>query len=134
MNGLNPEQAKRLAEQLKLYGQYQRLQILSLLLQGPLAVSAIEAASGVGQPTLSQHLGALRRAGIIQSRRSARSTVYSMASEQERQRARLVLALLEPARFDAGPLPATEEPAPVKTAQRRGGDQGAQFARVHRSS
>lgn len=74
------EQAEAAAEKLKVYAQPQRLMILSLLLaEGEQAVSAIDDATGIGQPALSQQLAELRRAGLVQTRRQARQVYYSLA-------------------------------------------------------
>lgn len=59
-----------------------RLRIIRLLVQtGPegLAAGAIGAAVGASASTASFHLGHLERAGLIQSRREARSIIYRAA-------------------------------------------------------
>jgi DNA-binding transcriptional ArsR family regulator len=68
------------AERVRLYAQPQRLMILSLLLNGEQSVSAIDAATGVGQPALSQQLAELRHAGLLTSRRAARQVYYCLAN------------------------------------------------------
>ena len=64
--------ASGVADRLRLYAQPQRLMILSFLLGGEQSVGAIDAATGVGQPALSQQLAELRHAGLLTSRRAAR--------------------------------------------------------------
>lgn len=59
-----------------------RLQILERLLQGELAVSGIEHELDLKQPNLSQQLGALREAGLVATRREAKSIVYSIADDR----------------------------------------------------
>ncbi len=56
-----------------------RLRILHRLLIGEAGVSAIEAELGIRQPALSQHLGALRDAGLLVTRRDARAIFYRLA-------------------------------------------------------
>ncbi|MBB2205285.1 ArsR/SmtB family transcription factor [Gluconacetobacter takamatsuzukensis] len=123
MSGLTPDEVLRLAERLKLFAQPQRLLILSLLLDGPRAVSVLEGETGIGQPVLSQQLGALRRAGIIRSERKSRSIFYSFSDDVEAGRARMLLGLLD----------APRAPAPVAQPGRVRGERqeaGAVFARV----
>lgn len=53
-----------------------RIQILGALRHGPRAVSEIADQVGVGGSALSQHLSALRRAGILTSHRENRTVTY----------------------------------------------------------
>ena len=71
--------ATLVADRLRLYAQPQRLMILSFLLGGEQTVGAIDAATGVGQPALSQQLAELRHAGMLTSRRAARQVYYRLA-------------------------------------------------------
>lgn len=74
------ERAEAAAEKLRSYAQPQRLMILSLLLeQGEQSVSAIDEATGIGQPALSQQLAELRKASLVKTRRQARQVYYSLA-------------------------------------------------------
>lgn len=74
------ELADAAAEKLKAYAQPQRLMILSLLLErGEQSVSAIDEATAVGQPALSQQLAELRRSGLVKTRKEARQVYYSLA-------------------------------------------------------
>ncbi|OYW87131.1 MAG: transcriptional regulator [Sphingobium sp. 32-64-5] len=74
------ELADAAAEKLKAYAQPQRLMILSLLLErGEQSVSAIDEATGIGQPALSQQLAELRRSGLVNTRKQARQVYYSLA-------------------------------------------------------
>lgn len=54
-----------------------RFQILQTLKQGELNVGEIEQASGIGQPALSQQLGVLRKAGLVETRKEAKLVFYS---------------------------------------------------------
>jgi DNA-binding transcriptional ArsR family regulator len=67
--------------------------ILSLLLEGEQSVGAIEAATGVGQPALSQQLAELRHAGLLASRRAARQVYYRLADPTVEARARALQTL-----------------------------------------
>ena len=43
---------------------------------GELTVHALTAPSGVSQPAVSKHLGALKLAGLVRDRRQGRETIY----------------------------------------------------------
>ncbi|MDE2516046.1 MAG: winged helix-turn-helix transcriptional regulator [Rhodospirillales bacterium] len=72
-------QAALVAELLKRLAHPQRLMIACLLAEAPRAVSEIEAALGIHQPALSQHLAALREAGVIAGTRSAKAVTYRLS-------------------------------------------------------
>lgn len=91
---LDRDQADRMVEQLKTLAQPQRLMILSTLLSGERAVGEIEAATGIGQPALSQQLAELRRADLVATRREARQIFYSVASEVVENRVHALFAAL----------------------------------------
>src|SRR5258708_19195878 len=76
--------AEEISAILKLLGNPQRLLIACLLCEGEYAVSEIEEKLGIRQPTLSQQLGALREAGVIEGRRAAKAVIYHLADEQTR--------------------------------------------------
>jgi DNA-binding transcriptional ArsR family regulator len=76
--------AEEISEILKLLGNPQRLLIACLLCEGEYAVSEIEEKLGIRQPTLSQQLGALREAGVIEGRRQAKAVIYSLADARTR--------------------------------------------------
>jgi DNA-binding transcriptional ArsR family regulator len=76
--------AEEISEILKLLGNPQRLLIAWLLCEGEYAVSEIEEKLGIRQPTLSQQLGALREAGVIERRRQAKAVIYHLADERTR--------------------------------------------------
>ena len=69
------------AERLKTYAQPQRLMILSRLLDGEQTVSELDAATGIGQPALSQQLAELRRAEIVMTRRESKQVFYRIAND-----------------------------------------------------
>jgi DNA-binding transcriptional ArsR family regulator len=53
-----------------------RRDILVFLAWGERPVGAIVAALGLGQPSVSKHLGVLRRVGLVRSRRRGRHILY----------------------------------------------------------
>ncbi|GAN69961.1 ArsR/SmtB family transcription factor [Acetobacter syzygii] len=133
MSALSVEEARQLVERIKLFAQPQRLMILDALLEkGSLAVGELEACTGIGQPTLSQQLGALRRAEIVVPRRESRTIHYSLASEEDGLRVRALLGLL---RGDHAALPALHAVSErygggKRTTAQREAEGGAQFARI----
>lgn len=83
MNGLYEDRdaASAAAEKIKIFAQAQRLMILSCLLRGERNVGEIAEVTGIGQPALSQQLGELRRAELVQTRRQAKQVWYMLANE-----------------------------------------------------
>ena len=70
------------AEVMRALGQDTRLRLIATLLaQGEKSVGEIEALTGIGQPGLSQQLGVLRKAELVQTRRAAKQVYYSVASD-----------------------------------------------------
>lgn len=59
-----------------------RLLLLCQLVAGELCVAELAAATGIGQPTLSQQLTVLRRNGLVATRREGKHIHYSLASRQ----------------------------------------------------
>ncbi len=78
------------AELLRALAHPMRLQILCRLLVGELAVGGFETELGLKQPNLSQQLGQLREAGLVTTRREAKTVFYSLADK----RVRLILDAL----------------------------------------
>jgi len=58
-----------------------RLRILQRLAQGEASVSELIVRVGLSQPLVSWHLGRLRVAGLIQTRRVGRETISSLLPE-----------------------------------------------------
>jgi DNA-binding transcriptional ArsR family regulator len=71
-----------LIEALKALGHPLRWRILTMLATGERNVGEIEQATGIGQPGLSQQLGVLRKAGLVDTRKSAKLVYYSVADKQ----------------------------------------------------
>ena len=88
------QRAGEASEKLKIFAQPQRLMILSFLLSGESSVSEIDAATGIGQPALSQQLAALRRGEIVTTRRDGKQIWYDLADESARLCVRTLEAIL----------------------------------------
>lgn len=71
-----------LIEELKAIAHPLRLEILQALREGELNVGEIEQQCGIGQPSLSQQLGVLRRAGLVDTRKSAKLVYYSLEHDR----------------------------------------------------
>lgn len=62
-----------------------RLMLLCQISRGEFCVSELEAHVGIGQPSLSQQLGVLRKDGLVETRREGKQIYYSIASEDALQ-------------------------------------------------
>lgn len=78
-----------------------RLLVLCELAQGERNVGQLEQVLGIGQPTLSQQLGVLREARLVDTRREGKHIYYRIASP----RALAVMQVLH-AQFCHGEAPA----------------------------
>src|SRR5262245_19273656 len=72
-----------------------RLRIVALLAHGELCVCHVEEALGLSQPTASRHLGVLRTAGVVDSRRDGSWVYYRLAKQGHPDRARLLRELVK---------------------------------------
>ncbi len=59
-----------------------RIRILEVLADGPRSVSALQPDVGIEASHLSQQLGVLRRAGIVDTERDGSSIIYSIGDER----------------------------------------------------
>jgi ArsR family transcriptional regulator len=59
-----------------------RLMLLCQLTEGEKCVTALEEATGIQQPTLSQQLGVLRAEGLVATRRDGKFIFYSLQDER----------------------------------------------------
>ena len=81
-----------------------RLKLMRTLLEhGEKAVGELEALTGISQPGLSQQLGILRKAELVQTRRDAKLGFYSLVPESLESTARLLCALSGLSSQDAPP-------------------------------
>jgi ArsR family transcriptional regulator, arsenate/arsenite/antimonite-responsive transcriptional repressor len=81
----NKEEIVYLHEKLKAICDVNRLRILCLLFRGEKCVCDIEEELGISQPLASHHLGVLREAGLIEARREATWSYYSLVAEAVRE-------------------------------------------------
>ena len=82
------------AEAFKALAHLSRLQIFFTLVRadGELSVGEIQEAVEIPGPTLSHHLDALRRAGLVESRKEERYIYYTVQRETATTLARLLTA------------------------------------------
>ena len=74
------ENAKQIAELLKVLANENRLLVLCGLMERPMAVNEImKAVPKITQSALSQHLALLKAHGILDSSKSGQSVTYSIA-------------------------------------------------------
>ncbi len=113
-----------LAKVMRALGHDTRLRLIATMLaQGEKSVGEIEALTGIGQPGLSQQLGVLRKADLVQTRRAAKQVYYSVASDAFAASAAFLAAL---ARTDLIEMAA---PADRKSAPPARGS-AAMFAKI----
>jgi ArsR family transcriptional regulator len=89
----NLEHVRPLTKLFRALGDETRVRILALLVHGELCVCHLEQALGLSQPNVSRHLGILKAAGVLDSRRDG-TWVYYRITEQEHDSVRSVLAVL----------------------------------------
>lgn len=85
--------SEALIEELKALAHPLRLRILEVLREGERNVGEIEVAAQIGQPALSQQLGVLRKAGLVDTRKEAKLVYYSLSEERMARLADLVEGL-----------------------------------------
>jgi len=93
-----------LVEQFKALAHPLRLRILEALARSERNVGEIEHVTGIGQPALSQQLGVLRKARLVETRKEAKLVFYRLAPSALGELS-AVLAALAPAATH--PAPAT---------------------------
>ncbi|HSB61683.1 MAG TPA: metalloregulator ArsR/SmtB family transcription factor [Vicinamibacteria bacterium] len=76
---IDPELIPLVAARFKLLGEPGRLAILATLQEGEKTVGDLAEATGRGQPNVSQHLAALSRSGLVDSRRQGQHVIYRIA-------------------------------------------------------
>ena len=73
-----PEELPDAAQLFKLLGSETRLRLLALIDRSPCTVGHLAERAGISQPLVSQHLRALRDAGLISATRSGREMRYAV--------------------------------------------------------
>lgn len=71
-----------------------RLQLLDFLAEGPRCACEIEPAFSLDQSTISRHLIALKRAGLVQARREGVRVIYELSDRRTRRIRELVQSLI----------------------------------------
>ena len=77
--------ASEVASLLKTMAHPARLMLACMLAEGECSVSTLEEKLGIHQPTLSQQLGVLREAGVVETRREAKQIFYRLTEEKAAQ-------------------------------------------------
>jgi ArsR family transcriptional regulator len=77
-----PDIPRLKAEFFKALGHPLRIRVLELLSEREQSVSSLLAQIEVGQSSLSQQLGVLRRAGLVVARREGSNVLYALADER----------------------------------------------------
>ena len=80
---VSPEDS--ISKTLSLIGQPTRIQILAILEPQEACVCHIEAATGIRQAIISQHLMVMRKAGLVNFRRDGRNIFYSLQKPEAMQ-------------------------------------------------
>jgi ubiquinone/menaquinone biosynthesis C-methylase UbiE/biotin operon repressor len=73
---------------LKLLADPTRLRLLLLLEEDELSVAELQKILGMGQSRISSHLAQLKRAGVVEDRRSGKNVYYGLTAKQERNAGR----------------------------------------------
>src|SRR3954465_13535734 len=73
---------------LKLLADPTRLRLLLLLEEDELSVAELQKILGMGQSRISSHLAQLKRAGVVEDRRSGKNVYYGLTAKEERNAAR----------------------------------------------
>ena len=91
--------ATKATQILKTMGNEDRLLLLCQMVDGEKCVSDFEDLLDIRQPTLSQQLGVLRHAGLVNTRRDGKRIYYSLASDEVQQLLNLLYTLYCPIEF-----------------------------------
>ncbi len=87
--GLSPadmqDRAVAVAALLRTLSHPARLMLACALAEGEYSVGELENRLDIRQPTLSQQLGVLREAGVVETRREARQIFYRLTGEKAAQ-------------------------------------------------
>ena len=89
---IEPDKISAAAEALKGIANERRLHILCVLLEGKKNVTALQAATGISQSNLSQHLAKMRVLGILTSERDGKQVYYALSHPAFKK---IVMALKE---------------------------------------
>ncbi len=104
-------------EELKAMAHPLRFRILQALGPGERNVGEIEAETNIGQPTLSQQLAVLRKAGLVSTRKEAKLVYYRVAAERLAEIAEVISAFAESDREPSSPAVRTPTPGVANFAR-----------------
>jgi DNA-binding transcriptional ArsR family regulator len=85
-----------LIEQFKAIAHPLRMRILDALSGAERNVGELEQATGIGQPALSQQLGVLRKAGLVETRKEAKLVFYRLAAGELKELSAVLAAMAKP--------------------------------------
>ncbi|WP_320203499.1 sulfite-sensing transcriptional repressor BigR [Agrobacterium rosae] len=85
--------AGEVASLLKVLAHPVRLMLACALAEGEYSVGALEEKLGIHQPTLSQQLGILREAAVVETRREAKQIFYRLTEEKAAQLVQALYAI-----------------------------------------
>lgn len=122
--------ATEATEKLKVFAQPQRLMILSCLVDGERTVGEIDEITRISQPALSQQLAALRRAGLVLTRRIAKQVYYRIADNRAASCIRNIEKMFGNDRDVITVLPESAPAPPPPTADPKPPAGAAGFARI----
>ncbi|NLU80679.1 winged helix-turn-helix transcriptional regulator [Micromonospora sp. HNM0581] len=88
------QQVDAATDMLRMLADPTRLRLMALVSEGEYDVTALVEAVGTARPAVSQHLGKLRRAGLVSVRREGRRALYRARGGHVR---RLVIEVLHAA-------------------------------------
>ncbi|KQQ14208.1 ArsR family transcriptional regulator [Methylobacterium sp. Leaf123] len=77
---LPEDRAREVSDLLKVFAHPGRLRLLSRLSEGECSVAEMERELGIRQPSLSQHLGELREAELVSTRREHKTVFYTLTA------------------------------------------------------
>jgi DNA-binding transcriptional ArsR family regulator len=83
------------ADVLRTIANPRRIEILHELARGPIEVGRLAAVIGVSQPNVSQHLAALRTAGLVEAERDGREVRYWLSDPDVMVACGVMRSLLE---------------------------------------
>lgn len=112
--------AERLANYCRGIADAKRLQLLAALRKGETSVGDLASSVGLSQPSVSHHLGVLRKKGLVEVRREGSAAFYRIDDKRIVWAVDALFASLEGVPFSAPPAapdsPRAHPPAPPPLA------------------
>ena len=91
----DPEIFERQARICRAFAHPTRLQMLDLMANGEVGVSALQQQLGVSKTNVSQHLAILKSAGVLTTRRDGKQVYCSLAIPEVKQACELIRKVLQ---------------------------------------